>query len=148
MDLLLNKLITYDALDAFLQEQYAAQNFFLLYPDVNEWDDVEGNGRILQYRMIEAQEGPFTSGISLFIEAKDLLPILENLAFKLSTHFDCGVMCDASRILLNQRNIYFSLLFEQNRIYLVDDRWVEESGTVMKIVSLNYELPPDPLLNS
>ena len=148
MDLLLNKLISYDALAAFLQEQYASQNFFLLYPGVNEWEDVEENGRILQYRMIEAPEGPFTNGISLFIEAKDLLPILENLAFKLSAYFDCGVLCDASRILLNQRNIYFSLLFEQNHITLVDDRWVEELGTVMKIVALNYELPPDPLLNS
>lgn len=53
-------------------------------------------------------------------------------------------MCDASRVVLKERNPYYSLLFENSTVFLVDDRMVEDTGNVMKVVELSYIRPYSP----
>lgn len=141
MDLILNKHLPYEAVAAFLEEQYASDKFFLLYPDVTEWEEMPDKSHVFQILIHDDMVGEFQYGISIFMPGDDLLPFLENLAFTLSVYFECSVVCDASRVILNQRAIYYSLLFVQGKVYLVDDRYYEDTGAVTKVVSLNYKLP-------
>ena len=146
MDLLLNQPLSYDALAAFLAENYAPYAFFLLYEGHNDWDDVPPQSRILQYTVQEAQRGAFRYGLSVFMPTDDLRPFLENLSATLARYFACGVVCDASRVVLTPHHLYYALLFEQDTVYLVDDRFYEEDGTLTKVIALNYACPPLPPL--
>jgi hypothetical protein len=141
MDLIFNKPLQPQALAAFLKEKYAAYNFFLLYPEVNEWDDVPQNSRIFQYHIHEDTPGDYKYGLSIFMAADDLLPFLENLAFTLSNYFDCKVVCDASRVVIDKSAFYYSLLFEEGKVFLVDDRYFEETGVFTKVAEMTYVLP-------
>ena len=90
--------------------------------------------------------GDFRYGVSIFIPRADLLPFLENLASILSNTFGCSVVCDAARVVIDRPATYDSLLFEQGKVYLVDDRYFEETGVLTKVAEMNYKLPPPPAI--
>ena len=88
--------------------------------------------------MHEAQPGPFKFGLSVFADHDEPLLFIEHLARTLSDQFHCAALCDASRIVLKKNRTYYSLLFEDGVVYLVDDFDFEAHGEVTKIVCLNY----------
>lgn len=141
MDIAFNKPLDYQTLHAFLQAHLSESNFFLLYDGKNGWDGVPEGLAIFQYLVDGEKEGPFKYGLSLFTDHTEPLPYIEHLAHALARAFDCSALCDASRVVLKEKNAIYSLLFEGGQVYLVDDYDFEESGEVTKIVALNYKLP-------
>jgi hypothetical protein len=143
MDIAFNRPLDYQTLHAFLQEQLPDTEFFLLYEGRNDWDDVPAGQAIIQYVVNSKQSGSFKLGLSVFTEHKKPLPFIERLAQALAQTFHCCALCDASRVVLKENKTYYSLLFENGQVYLVDDFDFEERGEVTKIVELNYELPTE-----
>lgn len=141
MDIAINNKIEYDELRNFLARQFPALDFYLIYEGLNDWDEVKGQKPIFQYLEYEEVEQGFRYGISVYIQCDDELSVIERLSSELSNHFKCSAFCDASRIVLKERNPYYSLLFENGKVYLVDDFIYEETGQVTKIVELAYECP-------
>ncbi|MAT97504.1 MAG: hypothetical protein CL608_10215 [Anaerolineaceae bacterium] len=72
---------------------------------------------------------------------EDPLPFIEHLARALAQRFHCCALCDASRLVLKENKTYYSLLFEDGAVYLVDDFDFEGRGEVTKIVALGYKPP-------
>ena len=141
MDIAFNKLLDYQTLHAFLQEQLPDSEFFLLYEGQNDWDGAPAGQAIIQYLVNSEQPGPFKLGLSLFTNHKAPLPFIERLAHALAQTFHCAALCDASRVVLKENKTYYSLLFENGQVYLVDDFDFEKHGEITKIVALSYELP-------
>lgn len=141
MDIAFNKPLDYQTLHAFLQKQLPDNEFFLLYEGRNDWEDVPKGQAIFQYLVDSEQTGQFKVGLSVFTSHEDPLPFIERLAHALARTFQCRALCDASRVVLKEKNVYYSLLFEDGQVYLVDDYDFEKRGEVTKIVVLNYELP-------
>ena len=137
MDITINKYLDYSKLKNFVRQQYNV-NCFLLYEGINDWNDFQQEKYIVSYFQLE--EHLNRSGISLFLPEDTVLPAIENFSFKLSQYFDCSVFCDASRVVFS-KSPYYSLLYEGNRVYLVNDYCFEETGWVSKIIELNYSLP-------
>jgi len=143
MDIAFNKPLDYQTLHAFLQEQLPDSEFFLLYEGRNEWANVPAGQAIFQYLVDSEKLGQFKYGLSVFADHAQPLHLIERLAHALAQTFHCHALCDASRVVLKEKNVYYSLLFEEGQVYLVDDFDFEESGEVTKIVTLNYKLPPN-----
>lgn len=143
MDIAFNKPLDYQTLHAFLQKQLPDSEFFLLYEGRNQWDDVPAGQAIFQYLVDSKKPGQFKYGLSVFTDHVEPLPFIERLAHALAQTVQCRALCDASRVVLKEKNVYYSLLFEDGQVYLVDDFDFEESGEVTKIVALNYKLPPN-----
>ncbi len=141
MDIAFNKPLDYPTLHAFLQKQLPGTEFFLLYEGRNDWEDVPKGQAIFQYLVDSEQTGQFKVGLSVFTNHEDPLPFIEHLAHALAQTFQCRAICDASRVVLKEKNVYYSMLFEAGQVYLVDDFDFEERGEVTKIVALSYELP-------
>lgn len=141
MDIAFNKPLEYRTLHTFLQAQLPDRAFFLLYEGQNDWDNVPAGQVIIQYLVNREQPGPFKFGLSVFTDDKDPLPFIEHLAHALAQSFHCCALCDASRLVLKENKTYYSLLFEDGAVYLVDDFDFEGSGEVTKIVALGYKPP-------
>lgn len=137
MDITVNKHLGYEELNNFIQQQYSA-SYFLLYEGINDWDDFKQEEYIISYFKVENQTN--ISGLSLFFPEAIILPAIENFSFHLSEYFSCSVFCDASRIVICD-NVYFSVLYERGKTYLIDDYLFEETGWVKKIIELDYTLP-------
>ena len=144
MDIALNKPLDYHTLHSFLKQLLPTTAFFLLYEGLNEWEDAPAGQAIFQYMLNEDNPGPFKYGLSIFTDQSEPLFLIERLAHALAQTFRCSTLCDASRVVLKEKNVYYSLLFEAGQVYLVDDYNFEESGEVSKIVGLNYKLPTVP----
>ena len=86
-------------------------------------------------------EQGFKYGLCVYVKDDNVIPLIEKLSSELAGHFSCSTFCDASPVVLKERNPYYSLLFEQGKVYLVDDYIYEETGSVTKVVELTYESP-------
>lgn len=138
MDIGIEKNIEYEKLKAFFELEFPSLNFFLIYGGVNDWEDVKEGKTVLQYFEDKEVESGFRYGLNILIKDDGALLLIENISLKLSNEFDCRTICDASRH-VKERNVYYSLLFEQGKVYLADDILDEEAGNVVKVVELNYE---------
>jgi hypothetical protein len=141
MDIVLNRNIGYWELKNFLKVQFPDHDFYLIYEGLNDWEDVGDENLIFQYLQDVAIKDGFKYGMCIYIKDDNLLPIIEILSRQLSEQFICSAFCDASRVVLKKQNSYYSLLFEQGKVYLVDDYIWEDTGRVTKIVELTYEFP-------
>ncbi len=142
MDISINKNIEYSELKDFLGTEFADLSFFLIYEGLNDWEDIKDGAAIVQYGQNNEIDSGFKYSLSIYVNSKDPLPLIENIASRLAHYFDCASICDASRVVLKDRNYYYSLLFEAGKVYLVDDSNYEELGTVAKIVELAYKPCP------
>ena len=147
MDIACDKNIAFEDLQKFLQVQFSDRELFLVYPGVNDWDDVAAQELCFEYIHNEDVEKGFAQGISLCFDRANMTSIIERLSLDLSTHFSCRTLCDASRILLKKDNPYYALMFEAGRVYLVDDCLFEETAEVSKVIELVYH-PPEYAFNS
>ena len=121
MDIAINKNIEYEELNKFLKNMFPDLDFFLIYEGLNDWDDIKNEKAIFQYQQNEDIEEGFKYGVFVHIKNNNILPLIEQLSAQISNHFMCAAFCDASRIVLKEQNTYYSLLFEQGKVYLVDD---------------------------
>lgn len=140
MDIAFNKPLPYEELQTFLENHFSGLDFLLIYESVHDWDDLQPQQAIFQYVINEELSEGFKYGLSLYLESDEIL-IIEQLAAKISADFDCATICDASRLILKERNVFYSLLFEQGKVYLVDDYGCEDTGQVTKIIELAYDFP-------
>lgn len=140
MDIGMEKNIEYGKLKAFFELAFPSLNFFLVYEGVNDWEDVVKGKTVIQYFEDKEVESGFRYGLNILIKDDGALLLIENISLKLSNKFGCRTICDASRH-VKERNVYYSLLFEQGKVYLVDDILEEETGDIAKVVELNYEPP-------
>ena len=141
MDIAIDKPLQYQDLKTFLEEKLSIPNLFLLYEGLNDWDDATEEQMIFQYLENHDLAQGFKYGLSLHVQLEPLLPVIENLAESIAQHFSCSAICDASRIILKEQNVYYSLLFENQKVFLVEDHDFEETGNVVKVVELNYQCP-------
>ena len=139
MDIAFTKPLDFQTLAEFLQAELPGRDIFLLDQDDASWEDVPPGKAIFQYHVNEGLPGPFKFGLSVFTDHDEPLLFIEHLARTLSDQFQCATLCDASRVVLKENKINYSLLFEDGLVYLVDDFDFEAHGEVTKIVSLNYE---------
>ena len=139
MDIAFTKPLDFQTLAEFLQAELPGRDIFLLDQDDASWEDVPPGKAIFQYHVYEAQPGPFKFGLSVFTDHDEPLLFIEHLARTLSDQFQCATLCDASRVVLKENKINYSLLFEDGLVYLVDDFDFEVHGAVTKIVCLKYE---------
>lgn len=142
MDILFDKAITFTELEKFVAETLAGSNISVLYEGLNDWTDVGEETAVIHYQVNEELKSGLKYSLSLYLE-EDTLELIEYLTRMLSAEFQCTAVCDASRIVLVKHNSYYSLLFENGQVYLVDDYAYDETGQVRKIVELNY-VPPQP----
>lgn len=148
MDIAFNQPLDFQMLGAFLQAELPGKDIFLLYEDHATWEEVPPGKAIVQYHVNEAQPGPFKFGLSVFTDHDEPLLFIEQLAQALAQTFACSTLCDASRVVLKENKTYYSLLFEDELVYLVDDFDFEEQGEVTKIVCLNYDLSDRAVLGA
>jgi len=141
MDIAINRNIEYGELKSFLEGQFPDLDVFLIYEGLNDCLDVEGEIYIFEYSHDKDIEDGFKSGLGVYVENSNVLPLIERLSSQISSHFACSTFCDASRIVLKEKNYYYSLLFERGRVYLVDDLGYEDTGNITKVVELVYEHP-------
>lgn len=141
MDIAFNKHLQYKELQDFLKEYFCGLDFLLIYKNVHDWDDLKPQQVIFQYVIDEELSDGFKYSLDLSLKSDEILPIIEKLSAKISAYFCCSTICDASRLILKKRNIFYSLLFEQGKVYLVDDYGYEDTGQVTKIVELAYDYP-------
>ena len=157
MDIGFNRHLNYEELDSFLASHVDC-SYLIVYDEQNDWNNIDGEQLIICYHR-DRYEQPsqddsrhdvncqnnFNFGISVYpIKPEaEYMPIVEHLAHRLSQYFACACFCDASRILLvdTLARPYYSLLYEEGKVYLVDDYNVEESGSLTKIIELSYSLP-------
>jgi len=140
MDIAFTKPLDFQTLAEFLQAELPGRDIFLLDKDDASWEDVPPGKAIFQYHVNEGLPGPFKFGLSVFTDHDEPLLFIEHLARTLSDQFQCAALCDASRVGLKENKTYYSLLFENGLVYLVDDFDFEAQGEVTKIVCLNYDL--------
>ncbi len=142
MDILISRNIGYESLVSLLIECFPDVNLILIYDEVNDWIDVNDEKVIIQYQVSSVSSDAFTQGITTFMSDEfDELALIEILSAVISKHFHCATSCDASRVVLKEHSEYYSLLFESERVYLVDDCLCEKTGEMTKIVELKYEPP-------
>ncbi|AFY39211.1 hypothetical protein Lepto7376_2965 [[Leptolyngbya] sp. PCC 7376] len=141
MDIVIDKHLEYQELELFLRNKFPTLNFFLLYEGLNDWDDAAVEQSIFQYSENTDLDQGLKYCLSIYVKIEPLLPLIENLAADISRHFYCSTVCDASRVVLKERNVFYSLLFENGQVFLVDDYIYEETGQVTKIIELNYRRP-------
>ena len=141
MDIAFTKPLDFQTLAQFLQAELPDRDIFLLDQDHAIWEDVPPGKAIFQYHVNEGLPGPFKFGLSVFTDHDEPLLFIEHLARMLSDQFQCAALCDASRVVLKENKINYSLLFEDGLVYLVDDFDFEKNGEVAKIVCLAYECP-------
>lgn len=141
MDIILNKDIEYDALKAFLEKQFADLDLFLVYEGVDDWGNVENQQLIFEYNVDNEIDKGFKYGLIVGVKHKNICALLEKLSSEISRSFECSAICDASRIVLKKPNVYYSLLFERGKVYLVDDILFEETGNVTKLIEMQYKIP-------
>lgn len=141
MDIAIDKNIGYGELKRFLDAQFPCLDFFLIYEGLNDWDDVQEEKVMFQYFENKGIEQGFKYCLCVYIKNDNALPLIERLSSEFSGYFGCSTFCDASRVVLKERNPYYSLLFERGKVYLVDDYIYEETGNVTKVVELTYESP-------
>ena len=141
MDIVINKNIEYEDLQTFLSEFFIDRKLFLSYEGVNDLNDSQNQEIFVQYLSDDELQDGYKFSLSVFLKCEDILPVLENLASSVSARFNCSAFCDASRLILKEHNYYYSLLFDSNKVYLIDDSTLEETGRVTKIIELKYELP-------
>ena len=161
MDIGFNRHLSYDELDDFLVSQVDCSYFIVYGEEQNDWNNIDSEQLIVHYiqddysnrkssedidKLDVKSPNNFYFGMSVYPmkPEAEYMPIVENLAFKLSNYFSCSSFCDASRILLAEtlHYPYYSLLYEEGKVYLVDDYNIEESGYLTKIIELSYSLPP------
>lgn len=143
MDIVFNKHLQYEELQAFLKGHFAGLDFLLIYENVHDWDDLKPQQSIFQYVINEEFSEGFKYGLDLSLKSEEILPVIETLSAKISAYFSCSTICDASRVILKDHNVFYSLLFEQGKVYLVDDYSYEDTGQVTKIIELAYDYPQD-----
>ncbi|NJN73090.1 MAG: hypothetical protein HC799_09935 [Limnothrix sp. RL_2_0] len=141
MDIAFNKHLQYQELKDFLTGHFFGLDFLLIYENVHSWDDLKPQQSIFQYMINQELSGGFKYGLDIALKSEEVLLIIEKLATNLSTYFNCSTICDASRVILKENNVFYSLLFEQGKVYLVDDYSYEETGQVTKIIELAYDYP-------
>jgi len=148
--LFLNKALDADALEAFLQAQFPGQGIYLYYKTEIDWAREHKDVLVFEYECEEYLDVGFRFCLNppWCVPTEHCVVLSEKLAFELSQHFDCAVVCyEASRVQLIEHDPYYSLLFEAGRVYLVSDADWDETGQVKKIAELSYDWP-DHALNA
>ncbi|MEI8401938.1 MAG: hypothetical protein WCG12_14140 [Alcaligenaceae bacterium] len=143
MDILINKRLPFPELDSFLKNHSQIKPFSLIYEGVNDWGSVKNEPLIYQYQEFnDDNQGEFCFGLSVHQEKTGLEQLFtEHTAAALSSAFGCAAVCSACRVVLFSPNVDYSLLFEDNKVFLVDDYLFEENGVFKKIVELKYSIP-------
>ncbi|MCG8378054.1 MAG: hypothetical protein MI865_01125 [Proteobacteria bacterium] len=141
MDIIFNKPLGYDELLCFLEKQFPERTISLVYDGVNDGLNLPKQTFIFHYIVNNDIAEGFKYGLDVYKHDDDAIELIENLSLKLTEHFYCSAFCDASRIILKESNHLYSLLFKQGRVYLADDSLYEETGKVLPVVELAYQLP-------
>ncbi|WP_154224163.1 hypothetical protein [Marinicella rhabdoformis] len=142
MDIIFDKPISQEKLKQFLIEVLPCEDAFLIYDGINGWENAPNTLPIMHYQVNEDIPTTLKYGLSVYVSQKNDMALILNWTQKISKHFKCSAMCDASGLLLNTKSNYYALLFSSDQAFLVDDSAYEESGEVIKIIKLN-----EPLLN-
>lgn len=121
MDIAIDENIRYEELNCILDTQLSCLDYFLVYDGQNDWDDVENEKVIFQYIEDREINQGFKYGLCVYGKEDNALLLIERISSALADHFGCSTFCDASGVVLKELNPCYSLLFEQGKVYLVDD---------------------------
>lgn len=141
MDILINRDLSFSQLDAFFERLLPSTNYLLIYKGTNNWGDARRKEIAFEFIEDEEAESHYKFGLTIMTSFEKPLLVIEVIAASISNHFDCSAICDASRVLLDQSAPLYSLLFEKEAVYLIDDYLSEHANEVTKIVSLSYHQP-------
>jgi hypothetical protein len=141
MDICINTDIDCVSLQTFLERIFQT-TITLLYKSDN-WDSVKPYDDSIEFFECEKVKGIFRYGFNVNMKAVDAKNTIREMAREISKEFHCSAFCDVPNSTEEIHNPYLSLLFEYNKLYLIDDSDVEVIGKIQKITGAltEFETP-------